>query len=80
MPRQLTVRNVPDAVGERLDKLSRDRGESLNSTLVNILTESVGIDARRTRLKRYVTWTRADAAAFEEALSSQRVIDADLWH
>ena len=79
MPRQLTIRNVPDEVGKRLDRLSRDRGESLNSTLVTILTESVGVDARKARLGRYSTWTEEDAIAFEEALALQRVIDNGLW-
>lgn len=79
MPRQLTIRNVPDDVAKRLERLSRERDESLNTTVVNILTESVGVDARRARLDRYVTWTEEDAAAFDEVLAEQRVIDADLW-
>ena len=79
MARQLTIRNVPAEVGKRLDRLSRERGESLNTVVVGILTESVGVDARRARLERYATWTDDEAAAFEEALASQRVIDGDLW-
>lgn len=79
MSRQLTIRNVPAEVGKRLDRLSRERGESLNTVVVGILTDSVGVDARRARLERYATWTADDAAAFDEALASQRVIDADLW-
>lgn len=79
MPRQLTIRNVPDDVAKRLERLSRERDESLNTTVVNILTESVGVDARRARLDRYVTWTEEDASAFDEAVAEQRVIDADLW-
>lgn len=79
MPRQLTIRNVPDEVSKRLHRLSRDRGESLNTVVVGILIESVGVDARRSRLERYATWTEEDAAAFDDALASQRVIDVDLW-
>ena len=79
MPRQLTIRNLPDEVGKRLDRLSRDRRESLNAIVVGILTESVGADARRARLERYATWTPDDAEAFDAALASQRVIDAGLW-
>ena len=79
MARQLTIRNVPAEVGKRLDRLSRERGKSLNTVVVGILTESVGVDARRERLERYGTWTEADATAFDEALASQRVIDAGLW-
>jgi len=79
MPRQLTIRNVPDDVARRLERLSRERHESLNSTVVQILTETMGIDARRARLERYATWSAQDVLAFEAALGPQRVIDADLW-
>ncbi len=79
MTRQLTIRNVPAEVGRRLDRLSRERGQSLNSVVVGILTEVVGVDARRARLDRYATWTDEDGAAFDEALASQRVIDDGLW-
>ena len=79
MPRQLTIRNVPDAVAKRLERLSRERQESLNTTVVNLLTESVSYDARRERLERYVTWTDADVAEFNDALRAQRTIDDDLW-
>ena len=79
MPRQLTIRNVPDDVARRLERMSRDRDESLNSTVVHILTETVGVDARRARLERYATWSAQDVADFEGALGPQRVIDADLW-
>ncbi len=79
MPKTLTIRNVPDEVGKRLDRLRRDSGKSLNAVVVGILTDAVGVDARRARLERYATWTPEDAAALDDALASQRVIDADLW-
>ena len=79
MPKQLTIRNLPDEVGRRLDRLSRARGQSLNTIVVGILTETVGANARRARLERYATWSEEDAAAFTQALASQRVIDAELW-
>lgn len=79
MPKTMTIRNVPDEVGKRLDRLSRDGGRSLNAVVVGILTDAVGIDARRARLERFATWTPEDAAAFDDALASQRAIDADLW-
>jgi hypothetical protein len=79
MPRQLTIRNVPDAVAKRLERLSRERDESLNSTVVSLLVEAVDYEARRERLVRYVTWTPEDVAAFDEALRAQRTVDDDLW-
>lgn len=79
MPRQLTIRNVPDEVARRLERLSRERDESLNTTVVKILTESVGVDARLARLRRHTTWTAEEVAGFNDVLGQQRAIDADLW-
>ena len=31
MAKQLTVRNVPDSVAEKLDAMSREQGESVNT-------------------------------------------------
>jgi hypothetical protein len=79
MTKQLTIRGVSEEACRRLKKLSRERGQSLNTTAVRILENAVGIDARRQRLLRYATWTPDDLAEFEEALAGQRVIDDALW-
>ena len=79
MPKQLTVRGVSDELDRRLTKLSRARGQSVNSTALQLLEQAVGIDARRQRLERYATWTAADLKEFEAALADQRVIDDGLW-
>ena len=79
MPTQLTIRGVPAEVDRRLARLSRERGTSVNRTVLDILNAALGIDARRRHLERYVTWTPEDMAEFQQALSVQRVIDADLW-
>lgn len=63
----------------RLKALAEARGESLNSTILYLLEQAVGVDARRSRLERYATWTAEDAREFEQALDEQRQIDSDLW-
>ena len=79
MAKQLTIRGVPDELGRRLTRLSRERGQSVNATALAILEDAVGIDARRQRLQRYATWSRADVEAFDRVLADQRMIDDDLW-
>ena len=76
---QLTIRGVPDELARRLRGLARQRGESLNSTVLALLREAMGLDARRTRLARYATWTPDDLDEFERALHEQRRVDPDLW-
>jgi plasmid stability protein len=77
--KQLTIRNVPDEVAERLDALGKERRTSVNALVVDILTAAVGVNARRDRLRRYATWTKEDAREFEKALAAQRVVDEKLW-
>ena len=79
MPGQLTIRNVPDEVADRLKRLSRERGSSVNATVLELLAQAVDVQARRARLEDYATWTDEDVEDFENALAAQRVIDAELW-
>jgi len=78
-PKQITIRGPSPELSRRLRTLSEERGESLNTTILRLLNEAVGIDGRRERLRSEATWTEEDAAEFDAALSAQRVIDADLW-
>ena len=43
---------------------ARERGESLNTTVLRLLRDAVGLDARRERLRRYVGWTADDLGEF----------------
>ena len=79
MTKQLTIRGVTAELGRRLTRLSRERGQSVNTTTLAILEAAVGIDARRDRLRRYATWAPHEAAEFDQALADQRVIDDELW-
>ena len=72
--RQLTIRNVSDLLGKRLDELSHRRGESINALVLEILGDALGVKGRAQRLKRYVTWTAADASEFDDAVRAQRQV------
>ncbi len=79
MAKQMTIRGVPEDVAGKLLRLSKRRGRSVNTTVLEILRQAVGSDARRERLARYATWTPDDLAQVEEAVAAQRVIDESLW-
>lgn len=79
MSDRITLRNVSPELASRLKALSRERKESLNATILEILSRAVGIDEKRQRLARYATWNEDDVREFEEALRAQRTIDEDLW-
>lgn len=79
MGRQLTIRGVPDETADRLKRLSQERQQSMNATVLEILRRAVGSEERRRHLERYVTWSPGDRAEFEQALEAQRTIDAEFW-
>lgn len=79
MPKQLTLRGVPDEVAERLKALSRERNQSMNATAVELLADALGFSQRRRRLERYVTWERSDQEAFDATLRAQRSVDDPAW-
>ena len=76
---QITLRNVDPELSRRLRAVSAERGESLNSTVLRLLKDAVGLDARRDRLRRCVTWTADDLSEFTDALRAQRVVDERYW-
>ena len=76
---QITLRNIDAELSRRLRAISEERGESLNRTVLALLRDAVDLETRRTRLRRYVTWTPADLDEFAVALHSQRVVDQRYW-
>lgn len=79
MARQISIRGVSEELGKRLHRLGRDRGQSVNTVILNILKSAVGISDRRQALTRYTTWTQEDLAEFDDALRDQRTIDEGMW-
>lgn len=76
---QLTIRNVDEDLSERLRAISAAAGESLNATVLRILRDAVGVDARRKRLLRLATWTKEETEEFNALLREMRVVDEKQW-
>ena len=76
---QITLRDVDAELSRRLRAISKERGESLNRTVLDLLRDAVDLETRRTRLRRYVTWTPDDLDEFTAALRSQRSVDQRYW-
>ncbi len=79
MARQVTIRNVSPELARRLKTMAEGRQESVNTTVLRILDNAVGLDARRERLRRYMTATDAEAREFEKVLRSMRTVDPRDW-
>jgi hypothetical protein len=82
---QLTIRSIGASLRAALEREAERRGQSLNKTVLALLSERLGI-ADETAPVRYDdldelagTWTKAEASRFEDALEAQRQVDPKLW-
>ena len=81
--RHLTIRNVPADLDERLREEKRLRGRSLNQTVLDLLSQAVGLASggpRSNGLRTFAgTWSAEDQAEFERAIADTEQIDEELW-
>ena len=79
--KNLTIRNVPDAVAEALEEEKRRRGESLNQTVIELLSQGLGVGTTRSNgVGRLAgSWTEEEFREFEAAIAPFERIDDELW-
>lgn len=80
--RNLTIRNVPTDLARRLDEEKRTRGRSLNQTVLDLLSQAVGLPhGRRSNGLAALAgaWSREEHDAFEHTLAERAQIDEELW-
>ncbi len=80
---QITIRNMPASLEERLRKLARAGNTSLNKTIQTLLYESLGLTGDSGK-KRDLTdlsgsWTESEAKLFEESIHELDQIDEKMW-
>jgi hypothetical protein len=83
-PDQLTIRSIESSLRRALEQEASRRGQSLNKTVLALLAERLGLAASTATehddLEELAgTWSKAEATRFEEALRTQRQVDAGLW-
>jgi hypothetical protein len=77
----LTVRNLPSEVAEALDRERRERGTSLNRTVIELLSQALGVGGTRSNGLRLLAggWTREDFDSFEAAVALFDEVDPKMW-
>lgn len=76
----LTIRNVPKRLADAVDRERRRKNASLNSTVLELLSRSLGADGqgRRNGLARLAgTWDAEDLRRFESAVAALDQADRD---
>lgn len=79
----LTIRNVPPKLAEALDRERRRHDASLNSTVLDLLSRSLGVrgaEPRRNGLASLAgTWSAEEQRQFDAAVAPFDAVDDDMW-
>jgi plasmid stability protein len=77
----LTIRNVPEALHEALQRERARRGLSLNATVIELLRQRLGVGSSRSNgLGRMAGgWTEDEFRQFEEATAPFEHVDEEIW-
>jgi hypothetical protein len=85
--KQITLRNIPDRVGQVARREARKRGISLNKAFIGLLEKAVGIGEAGGRERKVAhdldgfcgVWTKGEGEEFDRRLADQRTVDGELW-
>lgn len=77
----LTIRNLPPALADALDREKRRRGKSLNQTVIDLLGQGLGAQGVRSNgLGRLAGgWSEDEFRDFERATAQFEEVDEELW-
>ena len=80
----MTLHGIEPVLDVRLRKEAEIRGLSLNQTLKNLLSKSVGLekvvtDYRQDYMEFFGAWTKEDEQEFDASTSSCRQVDPEDW-
>ena len=81
----MTLRGIDERIAAALKEKARKEGTSVNAFVLRVLKESLGIEKK----KRGVvyddldhlagTWSKKDAAEFEQATAVFEKVDEEMW-
>ena len=79
--KNLTIRNLPPAVADALEREKRRRGESLNRTVIQLLSQGLGVGGVRSNGLAGLAgrWTEEEFRDFEGATLPFNELDPELW-
>jgi plasmid stability protein len=79
--KNLTIRNVPEEVADALEAEKHRRGESLNQTVIQLLSQGLGVGWVRSNglVALAGRWSEEEANEFERAVAPFEEVDPELW-
>jgi predicted CopG family antitoxin len=84
--RTITIRGIDDSVAERLRRIAKDAGKSVNQLLVDLIRREVGLGKQKKFTTEYTDldhlfgkWSEAEFQEIQVRIDSERRIDEELW-
>lgn len=79
--RQITIRDIDPEVDQKIRQMARDRGQSLNQVIKEIIHKEFKISEFPASSLRQLAggWTREEAAELALSIKSCEQIDEDMW-
>jgi hypothetical protein len=79
----LTIRNVPKRLADALNRERRKNDASLNSTVLDLLSRSLGVSVSGSRSNGLAehagSWSEEELRQFEAAMAPFEAVDDDMW-
>jgi len=81
----LTLRGIDDELAEELEKTAKQRHDSMNRVILQLLRDKLGLSKRRFRKAHHDlddlagTWTEEEAREFDDVVREFSRIDEELW-
>ena len=78
----ITIRNVPEALARALEQEKKQRGSSLNQTVLDLLEHAMGLGGqpRSNGLRQLAGgWSQKELDEFEAVTASFEQVDEELW-
>ena len=77
----MTIRGVPEDLGEALQRERTRRGRSLNQTVLDLLRQrlAIGTTPSNGLASLSGTWSDADLRAFERSTELFETVDEEVW-
>ncbi len=83
--KSITVHNIDSDVAELLEKRAKEKGQSLNKTIKELLRKAFNLpdkdkEKRKGRFDEFLgMWSQSEFDEFEESLKDSRRIDKEGW-
>ena len=81
----ITIRGIDPSVSDKLKKVAKSEGKSVNQLVLDLIKQSVGMQKKKFNRQYddldhlFGKWSRSEFEKIQGFIDSQRKIDPELW-